>query len=89
MNKIVREHYPVSKLPEDLREGMDENAEVTVIVEETPKLEMLFKMEPRKPLSAAEMAESIRSYKALGRPSIDSDEAVARIRALRDEWDDE
>ena len=26
MNRIVREHYPVSKLPEDLREGFEGSA---------------------------------------------------------------
>jgi hypothetical protein len=35
MNKFVREHYPASKLPEDLRAGVDPAATVTVtIVEE-------------------------------------------------------
>ena len=35
MNKIVKEHYPASKLPEDLRAGVDPAATVTVtIVEE-------------------------------------------------------
>jgi hypothetical protein len=32
MNRIVREHYPVSKLPDDLREGLDLAQEVTVTV---------------------------------------------------------
>jgi hypothetical protein len=38
MNKIIREHYPVSKLPSDLREGLDPSSEVKVTVEkeETP-----------------------------------------------------
>ena len=35
MNRIVKEHYPASRLPEDLREGVDPTAIVTVtIVEE-------------------------------------------------------
>ncbi len=33
MNRIVKEHYPASKLPEDLREGLAPGAEVTVTVE--------------------------------------------------------
>ena len=38
MNKIVKEHYPASKLPEDLRVGVDPAATVTVtIVEEETK----------------------------------------------------
>lgn len=33
MNRIVREHYPVEKLPEDLREGLAHSAFVTVTVQ--------------------------------------------------------
>jgi hypothetical protein len=33
MNKIVREHYPASKLPEDLRPSDDPDARVTVTIE--------------------------------------------------------
>jgi hypothetical protein len=33
MNRIVREHYPVEKLPEDLREGIPAGEQVTVTVE--------------------------------------------------------
>ena len=32
MNKIVREHYPVAKLPEDLREGLDPDGTAVVTV---------------------------------------------------------
>jgi len=35
MNRIVRENYPASKLPDDLRAGVDPSSTVTVtIVEE-------------------------------------------------------
>ena len=34
MNRIVRERYPVARLPEDLREGL--GAEATVIIETDP-----------------------------------------------------
>jgi hypothetical protein len=40
MNKIIREHYPASKLPNDLREGIDpaSNVTVTIVAEEnTPR----------------------------------------------------
>jgi hypothetical protein len=33
MNRIVREHYPAEKLPEDLREGLAPGARVRVSVE--------------------------------------------------------
>jgi hypothetical protein len=32
MNKVVREHYPVEKLPEDLRVGMTLSGHVTVTI---------------------------------------------------------
>jgi hypothetical protein len=32
MNKIVRMHYPVEKLPEDLRAGLDAGAHVTITI---------------------------------------------------------
>jgi hypothetical protein len=34
MNRIVKAHYPVSALPEDLRQGLDPAADITVIIEE-------------------------------------------------------
>jgi len=37
MNKIVKEHYPASKLPVELREGIDPSGHVTVTVVEEEK----------------------------------------------------
>jgi hypothetical protein len=37
MNRIVRENYPVSKLPEDLRAGVDPSSTVTVTIVEEEK----------------------------------------------------
>lgn len=34
MSKIVRQHYPAAKLPDDLREGLDPDMAVTVTVEQ-------------------------------------------------------
>jgi hypothetical protein len=97
VNKIVVEHYPASKLPEDLREGMGETATVKVIVEEEPAVALsederwpgfaAFPKIVRKPMSAEEAVAAIRQYRALNRPSVTQEEAVARIRELRDEWD--
>ena len=73
MNKIVRENYPASALPDDLREGLDADARVRVVVEsaetskEAPSLEELFAM--RQPTTRS------------------MDEIVAEIRQQRDEWD--
>lgn len=88
MNKIVREHYPVEKLPDDLRAGLPDGQTVTITVEEEP------------PFSAdafdAKIANVLRNPKAMtfreiralvGPRDVTAEDAVARIRALRDEWD--
>lgn len=74
MNRIVRENYPVEKLPEDLRHVGNAAAELRLIVEAIPK-------------PASE--QTLRNLLALARriPPI-GDDPVERIRALRDEWDD-
>ena len=77
MNKIVLEHYPASRLPADLRGKFAPGASVTVTVEE----------EVRKPLSREALLELMRKAQA-NAPGTTLEEAVARIRALRDEWDD-
>jgi len=75
MNKIVR-NYPASKLPADLREGVDPNARVTVTVQLAEEL-------PRhKPMTLEEIF-------ALRQPPYRStDEIVADIRQLREETGD-
>jgi hypothetical protein len=74
MNKIVKEHYPASKLPEDLRAGVDPAATVTVtIVEEEA---------PAKPMSLDEIW-------ALRTPPFRSAQEIDdQLRRDRDEWDD-
>ena len=72
MNKIVKEHYSVSKLPEDLRAGLDPGAEVTVTVEQVDK--------PEKVMTLEEMFAARRTvFKS-------PEEIVRHIRSLRDEW---
>lgn len=78
MNKIVLEHYPAAKLPEELREGIEPGASVRVTVEEEAR---------RKPLDPEKLLELMRAAQA-NAPGTTLDEAVARIRALRDEWED-
>ena len=77
MNKIVREHYPVERLPEDLRAELGLARTVTVVIEaeEDPS---------RTAARAAAVAELLQHRKTLA-PS--EDDAVARVRQLRDEWD--
>lgn len=75
MNKIIRkQEYPASKLPEDLREGLDLNATVSVTVEELNR--------PKRIMSLEEIF-------ALRRPPFRTAEEIdADIRRQRDEWDD-
>jgi hypothetical protein len=75
MNKIVREHYPVKALPEDLREGLDPKGNVRVVIEEDiPPVAQQKKL--------LELLENARQSAPL------DDDPVGRIRKLRDEWDD-
>jgi chorismate-pyruvate lyase len=78
MNRIVRAHYPVSKLPEELREGLEPDGSVTVTLEE----------EIRKAPSVDEMRQQWLEVRKALKHKVTVEEAVARIRELRDEWDD-
>jgi hypothetical protein len=74
MNKIVKEHYPASKLPEDLRPGVDPQSMVTVTVES---------------LTRPEHVMSLEEIFATRRPPFRTAEEIdADIRRQRDEWDD-
>ena len=72
MNRIVKERYPLSNLPEDLREGLPENGEARVVVEIVPQ---------RRGYTYAELL-AIRDTLP-----VTTDDPVKRVRALRDEWD--
>ncbi|MBI4923165.1 MAG: hypothetical protein HY834_15590 [Devosia nanyangense] len=80
MNKVVLEHYPAERLPDDIRRELGGAISVTVTVEE----------ERPQGVSAAELVAMLKREKAKpGFKSVSIEEATARIRALRDEWDDE
>jgi hypothetical protein len=91
MNKIVRDHYPVANLPEDLREGFADDATVRVVLEVEPSAsEAVENDDPllrKGPIEAHELMALRERYLALGHPRATEEEAVARIRELRDEWD--
>ena len=91
MNKIVRDHYPVENLPADLRQGLEDKTTVRVVIEvenePAPDPLALPGAARKKPLTLEETLEMIRKYKAEGHPSVSAEEAVRRIRELRDEWD--
>ena len=75
MNRIVRENYPASKLPEDLRSGVDPSSTVTVtIVEEEKRPENVMTLEEIWALRAPPFRTA---------QEIDGD-----LRRDRDEWDD-
>ena len=76
MNRIVKEHYPASRLPEDLRQGVDPTATVTVtIVEEEAK-------PPRQVMSVEEI------WALRAGPFRTSEAIDAELRRQRNEWDD-
>jgi hypothetical protein len=75
MNRIVKEHYPASKLPEDLRQGVDPAATVTVTIVEEQHL-------PDRSVSLEEIFAARRP------PFRSADEIDADLRRQRDEWDD-
>jgi hypothetical protein len=75
MNRITREHYPASKLPEDLRAGVDPSSTVTVTIVEEEK-------RPKKVMTLDEIF-------ALRRPPFRTAEEIDDdLRKQRDEWDD-
>ncbi|WP_427024511.1 hypothetical protein ACP4J4_00670 [Aureimonas ureilytica] len=72
--RIVIEDYPVENLPEELRGGIETGHRVTVTVEEN---------EDRW----SDLFRRIDAYQSANTRNVTSEEAVARVRALRDEWD--
>jgi hypothetical protein len=73
MNRIVKENYPVSKLPEDLREGLEPSSVVTVTVEESEGA-------PRK-------RPTLEEIFAMRRPPFRTKEEIdVEWRRQRDEW---
>ena len=75
MTRIVRKHYPASRLPEDLREGLPQDARVEIAIT----------VEDRE---AGGARPTLRDYFGAARTKRTSiEEAVCRVRELREEWD--
>ncbi len=70
-DKIVTPHYPVEKLPDELRRGIESGRMVRVTVEPESQGDS-----PRR---------SLRSYFGAGKGCYSEEEAVSFIRRLRDE----
>lgn len=83
MNKIVREHYPVEKLPDDISKHFPKGASVTLEVSEEDTGAR------RRPLSVEETVKVMRESQERHRGSgVTIDTIAAEVRTLRDEWDD-
>lgn len=78
MNKIVREHYPVEKLPDDLRAELGLVQTVTVVIEPDTASRQT---DP----SVRRAIEELKAHQAR-LPAAPSD-SVERVSKLRDEWD--
>lgn len=101
MNKITREHYPVSKLPEELQKEFAGFETVTLMSERDaadPEEksggnsmqdhydEMMAAI---KPMTWKELYEDRLANPEKYCRGVTIEEAVARVRELRDEWDDD
>jgi hypothetical protein len=76
LNKIVRDHYPVSRLPADLKAEVAGIEYVRLVIEDA---------DSRAPLSRdvlLQLLEDARRGGPIG------DDPVERIRTLRNEWND-
>lgn len=70
--KIVIEHFPVEKLPDELRRGIESGQMVRVTVESDVRDE-------------ASARQSLTSFFGAGKGCYTEEEAVSFIRQLRDE----
>lgn len=78
MNKIVLEHYPVDKLPEDVRKHFSRGGSVRLEVAE----------EEERPMTAKEVVSMLRAARERNKNTLRTrEEIVAEVRELRDEWD--
>jgi hypothetical protein len=87
MNKIVREHYPVSQLPEDLRAQFPGVETVRLVIEEGAA-----QQSDNGPLGRGEGEDfwvTLQQARTSLKEPRSLRDAVADIRALRDEWDEE
>ncbi len=78
MGRVELRHYPASKLPAELRGAFVEGEFVNVTVE----------ADAGKPLSRAEALNKMLHRPVPPGKGVSIEEAVSRIRELRDEWDD-
>jgi hypothetical protein len=75
MNKIVREHYPVSNLPADLQAEIGSALSVKLVIE----------IENTRNPKRAEIEAEMAKWRTA--PPDDDDDSAKRVRVLRDEWE--
>ena len=70
MNKIVFEHYPASKLPDDMRAKVDSSSTVTVTIQEDDNrptqvmsLDEIFSLKGFRRRTAAEIEDDLRQQR--------------------------
>jgi hypothetical protein len=80
MNRIVRDHYPASQLPDDLKAAIGTARTVRLVIEADDGQASV------SSTSFSAWAEELRLRSLRLKPA--TDDPVARIRKLRDEWDD-
>jgi hypothetical protein len=95
MNRIVREHYPVANLPENLRDQLAGAETVRVVIEPSEPVSRTssegFWSKPLSeiaPRSQRQAKADFDLYLQKNHPNVSPEEAVAIVRELRDEWDD-
>jgi hypothetical protein len=71
MNRIVKKHYPVGRLPEDLREGLPEGGWVDIVI--TPE---------SREMGAVRLASMVASEENVHGSA---EEVLAHIDTLRDD----
>lgn len=97
MNKITCEHYPVEKLPDDLRKQFAGFETVTLVGERGAAVPNAGPMDPNdhfdalmdsiRPMTLAELVADRAAHPENYRGAVSAEDAVARVRAIRDEWD--
>ncbi len=71
MNTLVRHHFPIERLPAELRDGLPDGAQATIVVtveEQVPgramTLEEILALSPRYAMTAAEIDQHIEDLRA-------------------------
>ena len=78
MNRVIHRELTAGELPESLRGDIDPSHRVRVVVEE---------IEPRTRDRKAEAERILALAGICADRNTSIEEAVARVRAIRDEWD--